>query len=258
MSSTHRRAQWAAVLPVLAVLAGLSLAGCGSGSGDDSGGSSSRSATATATPTPEKTPSGAELYARARTSALAAKSGRVRGEMVQDGESMTIDLFGLSDGTNQSFTMSVGTEGRATMLTVGGKTLMSADETFWTTQLDDAELAKLFVGKYVSVPAADAEELGRATLKDLLSELFAEKELTALEGANTRVEKATVDGQEVFTLQERVGGDGSSIVVSADGTATLLRIVGPKDSPGTLEFTEWNAVKPVAAPAAKDVITMPE
>jgi len=40
--------------------------------------------------------------------------------------------------------------------------------------------------------------------------------------------------------------------------SSLLRIVSVKVNPGTLDFTEWNAVEPISAPAASEVVKIPE
>lgn len=249
MNLSRRRVRVLAVAPFAAALI---LAGCGSESETPAGDSSSSTST---TEESKKTPSAKELYEQARTTALAAKSGRVKGQMTDDGQSMTIDLYGLADGTNQSFTFGQGDKGTATITTVDGKNYISADEAFWTSQAN-AEAAKLFKGKFVIMPADEADDMGETNLKDLLGEMFQDEEMGALQGANGKVEKTTVDGTEAYALSDKVGGDGASLVVTADGKATLLKIVGPKDSPGEMVFSEWDAAKTVEAPKADDVIDM--
>lgn len=251
MSMSSRRVLRAGIVPVVAALA---LAGCGSSdSGDTAGGSAGSPAKTTEAP---KKPSGAELVKQAKATALAAKSGRVVGSVTDEGKQMSIDLAGTLDGTNQALTMGMGGEGEATILTVGGKNYMTGDTTFWTTQAG-AEAAKMLDGKYVLVPAAEAKEMGDMKLKGLLDEIFAE-DMSALESANSKVEETTVDGQKAYTLSDRVGGGGASMVVTADGKATLIKLTAPKDEPGEMTFSEWNAAKPVAAPSADSIIEPPQ
>ena len=48
------------------------------------------------------------------------------------------------------------------------------------------------------------------------------------------------------------------MLVSADGKATVFKLVGPEDETGTLEFSEWNEVAKVAAPDPDKVINLPK
>ncbi|GAA4727411.1 hypothetical protein GCM10025782_27530 [Pedococcus ginsenosidimutans] len=255
MSRLSRRALGAGVVPLSVALA---LAGCGTETEPAAaGGSSKPSSSSSSTTTKAEPPSASSLYAKARKTALAAESGHIAGTMTNSGDKFTIDLAGTVDGTNQSLGLGRGADGKITILTVGGKNYLSATEDFWADQVG-AGPAKTLQNKFVILPAAQAKEFGDLTIKGLLTEMFEDKQLSVLDGANTRVEKTTIDGADAWKLTERSGGDGAALVVSADDKATLLRIEGPTDDPGRLDFSEWDEVPAVTAPAPSKVIELPK
>jgi hypothetical protein len=245
MRST-RRAFAALAFPLVTATA---LAACGSGDGDTTSSSTSSSSSTT---TEAKPPTAAELFDQARTAALAAKSAHITGSVTDDGKPMTVDLAGTTDGSNQ--TLELGLDGaKATILTVAGKYYLLADAKFWSKQLG-AEAAKLLDGKYVKIPAAEAKDFGDLTIKSLLTDLFDDKEVQkGLKAA--KVTKTTYDGGAAYSIADKTGGE---LVVSADGKATIFKIVGPSDDKGALEFSEWNKVAKVAAPNPSTVIDPPK
>lgn len=248
MSSSMRRASLAGLLSAVAALA---LTGCGSDAATPTSGSTS---TTTTTPSPT-TPSAGDLYSRARKSALAAKSGHLIGSFTEKGKTMNMDLAGTADGTNQSMKIKAA-EGEITIITASGKTYLMASQKFWKSQAG-APAAKMFKGKYVLLPATQAKEMGDQTIQKVLKDMFAEGDLSFLERANARVEKATVDGVDAWKLTEKVGGDGTAIFVSSDGKARLLKIDGGKSEPGAMTFSEWDAVPKITAPKASQVVKLP-
>ena len=256
MSVRPRRALAAGVVPLTVALA---LAGCGSEKQPADAGSRSKASASSSSTTTTKAepPSASSLYAQARKTALGAESGHIAGQMTDEGDTITIDLAGTVDGTNQSLELGQGADSKITILTVGGKNYLSATEDFWADQVG-AGPAKTLQNKFVILPAAQAKEFGDLTIKSLLTEMFEDKELSVLDSANTRVEKTTIDGADAWKLTERTGGDGAVLVVSADDKATLLRIEGPKDSPGRLDFSEWDKVPAVTVPAPGKVIELPK
>ncbi len=190
-----------------------------------------------------------ELYTKVRAASLAATSGHLSGTVTQDGEKMSIDVAGTADGSNQKRGVGVG-QGKAEILTVGGKHYMSGDKGFWTEQTGDAKAAKLLVGKYVQVSAADAKDLGDLTLGAMLKEMFAEKQLSTLEKLTSSVETRTEGGAQVWVAND---GSGSEIWVDPK-TEHLVKIVIAGDQAGSLDFDSWDAVKKVAAPPATKIV----
>ena len=100
--------------------------------------------------------------------------------MTQGGQKTSLDIAGTADGANRKLVVGVG-KGKAHILTVGGKYYMSGDRDFWTEQTGDSKAAKVLVGKYVQISAADAKDLGDLTLGAMLKEMFAEKQRSTLE-----------------------------------------------------------------------------
>jgi hypothetical protein len=238
------------------LLAATALAGCGSDKADPAS-SSSSSTSSSSTTTEAKLPTAAELFSQARTTALAAKSAHITGEVTDDGKPMTIDLAGTTDGSNQSLEIGIGKGAKATILTVGGKYYLLGNDEFWTSQ-GGASFAKLLSGKYVKIPAADAKDFGDMTIKSLLTEMFNDKEMQdALNSKDAKVAKATYDGAAAYSVTDPAGKEKGELIVSADGKATIFKISGTDKETGTLEFSEWNKVAKVAAPNPKTVISLP-
>ena len=235
---------------VAAVAIATSIAACGSSSP-----SAGKTGSSTSTPSPTKKPGAGAVYKQARQSALAAKSGHVSGTVSEEGSSTSIDLRGAVDGSNQKVTFAAPAEGTFTLLTVGGKNWVQGDKKFWTTNADAATATQL-TGKYVAVPASQAKDFGDTNLKGLLTEMFSDKSLSALESLATAVTETDVNGIKAYVLQDK-GTDDGQVFVTADGKAQLLKIVGPKDDAGTLTFSEWDAVPPFSAPPASQVVTSP-
>ena len=62
-------------------------------------------------------------------------------------------------------------------------------------------------------------------------------------GEATRTE---VDGRPVFVLGRE---GGARMWVAADGSGTLLRVVGPPTDPSDLTFTDWDRARTFTQPA---------
>jgi hypothetical protein len=88
------------------------------------------------------------------------------------------------------------------------------------------------------VVTLEVRQFGTVFLSDLDLELSAAREPSALRRSRTRVRHA-------------------QIYVSADGKARLLRIVSTKANPGTLDFSEWDAIPPISPPPASQMVKIP-
>lgn len=88
----------------------------------------------------------------------------------------------------------------------------------------------------------------------LLDQIFA-KDMSTASKLSTKVEKTNVNGVPAYLMTTK--SDGTKIYVTTDGKALLLRVEGSKSQPGTVDFTEWDAVAPVGPPPAGQVAAIP-
>lgn len=236
-------------------VAGVLLAGC---SGDpepvsSSGATSSAPTTdgsATPTASPSTTPTAesvAEVYRAARTASLSAESGRAVGTVTSDGTRLRIDLEGTADGGNQTVFITTPAGGTAEVRTVGDGYWVGGDEAHWTEITGDAKSAKALVGRYAPVAETDATELGSFTLRSILTDAFTWPDLALLESDTGEAPLTEVDGRPAYVLGQR---GGARLWVAADGSGTLLRLVGPKSEPTDLTFSKWGRATTFTEPPA--------
>ena len=165
--------------------------------------------------------------------------------------SLTIDVEGVANGSNQTVFITTPT-GTAQVLTVGEDYWLGGDEDFWVEQTGDAKAGAGMVGRYVPITESDATELGSFTLRSILTEKFALPEFAAFESDTTPAEATEVDGRAAYVLGEE---GGARLWVAADGSAALLRAVGPKTAPSDLAFSEWGRAQTFSPPAPSKVVS---
>jgi hypothetical protein len=191
------------------------------------------------------------VYRDARTAALSADSGRAVGRVVRDGARLGVDVEGQANGGNQKVLLTLPTGGTAEVLTVGDGYWLGGDAKFWTHQLGDAAAARAMRGRYASITESDATELGSFTLRTLLTDTFALPDVAALESDTDAAAQTDVDGRPVYVLG-RPGG--ARLWVAADGSGTLLRVVGPKSERSDLTFSQWGHATTFAEPPPAKVV----
>jgi hypothetical protein len=232
-----RRASYLA----LAVAVALGLSACSSNSTAKAKAPSSSTAGVTDN-------SATGLFQQVRKSSAAAKSVRVKGAIsngaTATGKSVTaqIDIAGDPAGKDSRAIINDGT-GVVELLTVGGKTYRKADTAWWTKNYS-AAAAKVLAGKYTLLSAGSAATAGIPTVAKLLDQIYA----SAAGNLNTNVVKTEIRGTPAYLVTTRT--NDTKIFVSADGKARLLRVEGSKGQLSAWDFTEWNAVPPLHAPAA--------
>lgn len=244
---------------VAAIVGSLLLGACSGGSGapsaaPSSSGSTTTTASGTSTPdSPEpEAPSAKEVWAKVRAKALAATSGTMTGSVDQAGSTMKVSITGATDGDPQHAVLDLGkTQGKATVLTVNGTYYMTGDDAFWTEQ-GGKDAATALKGKYVVIEEGAAKEMGDFRIGGILREMFSDPEMSSFESLVTPVEAGTVGDTKAWVLGKE--GQGQ-IFVSADGAYDLLKIVGPKTSPGEFTFSGWNVPPKLTAPAKKNIVT---
>ena len=237
----HRRTSYLALAAAIA----LGLSACASTTPTNKAKPISSSSATTA-------PDAAAVYQLMRTSAAAAKSVHIKGAFIEKGQKLQIDVAGDRAGTNTRVIVDDG-NGAVEILTVNGRFYLKADAAYWTK--NGSAAAKVAAGKYVTVPAGSAAGMDVFKVGTLLDQILA-KDMSNVQKLNTQVEETEVDGVSAYLMTDKIGGDGSRIYVSADGQARLIRIESPKGE-GLLNFTEWDAVAPVSAPPADQLVELP-
>lgn len=243
---------------VVVVCAGLVVGGCSRDGQVSETASPTASATASTsqTPTPTPTPSSSvpsvsEVYKQARTAALAAPSGHVVGTQTREGRAVTVDVEGNASGTNQTVFITTPEGGQAEVITVDADHWLGGDEAFWIEQTGDPGAGSDMVGKYVAISESDATELGSFTLRTMLAETFDLPEFAAMESDTSPVEEGVVDDRAVFVLGTP---GGAQLWVLADGSAAMVRAVGPKTAPADLVFTDWGRAQTFTPPPPSMVV----
>ena len=223
------------------------------GSATPSRSTSSAPATTSPSPTPSvpSVPSVSEVFRDARTASLSAESGHVVGTVKHDGAKLRIDVEGQANGSNQTVFITTPKGGTAEVLTVGDGWWVGGDEAHWTEITGDPKAATALVGKYAAVTESDATELGSYTLRTILTDAFAEPDIAVLESDTTPATETELDGRPAYLLG-RPGGP--RLWVAADGSGTLLRLVGPKSDPSDLTFTDWDRARTFTEPPPDEVI----
>jgi dipeptidyl aminopeptidase/acylaminoacyl peptidase len=233
----------------------LLAAGCSgeppaSGSTAPSPSTSSAPATTIPSPTPSA-PSVSEVFRDARTASLSAESGHVVGTVTSDGAQLRIDLEGRANGSNQTVFITTPKGGTAEVLTVGDGWWVGGDEAHWVEITGDPKAATALVGKYAAVTESDATELGSFTLRTILTDAFAQPELAVLESDTGAAAETEVDGRPAYVVGPP---EGPRLWVAADGSGTLLRLVGPKSDPSDLTFSDWGRARTFTEPPPDEVV----
>jgi hypothetical protein len=211
---------------------------------------SSTPATTSPSPTPS-VPSVSEVFRDARTASLSADSGHAVGTVTSDGARLGIDVEGRANGSNQTVFITTPKGGTAEVLTVGDGWWVGGDEAHWAEITGDPKAATALVGKYAAVTESDATELGSFTLRTILTDAFAQPELAVLESDTSAATETEVDGRPAYLLGQP---DGPRLWVAADGSGTLLRLVGPKSDPSDLTFTDWGRARTFTEPPPDEVV----
>lgn len=235
----HRR------LPAAALAAGaaLALAACSDGSPGPSGGGA-----ATPSPTsissaafPGKTPE--QILQAATTAARSAKSLRVKGSVVEAGDTITMDVLADTRGNS---TGSLKVLGGTLDLRVDGKQVyLRGDKAFWKKNAPEA--AELLTGAWMKTSTKNKDfaefiKLGQPQT------YFDDK--LAPRGSLSVIAGRPVDGVPTLGLRDRGAGPGSAtIYVATEGEPYPLLVVSGEEGETPLTFTDWNAPVTVKAPA---------
>jgi hypothetical protein len=242
------------VLAVLAaaIMGSTLLAGCGApppatqSAARSATQSAAQSAARSAAPRPA-----AQTLAEMRKAVQAASSVHLSGVLRNGGKPIGLNLGLIRSGEFSGTLTQNGIP--LTLIDAGGKVYVKATAAYLKELKAPASVCSVMCGKYVEVSPAQARSLSASLGMSALLASFTGK-LPQFANAGT----TTVGGREGQVL---LGPDGSRLVVAATGTpyplqATGKRSNGGKQSNGTLDFSQWNAVPRPTAPPASQVINL--
>ncbi len=216
----------AALAAVLA--AGLAAAGCSS--------------------SPAGSKPAAKLMPEVQAAAKAATSVHMAGAVNQGSQKATIDM----SFSGPSVAGTVGLNGASfNLLSLNGKTYIKLDAAFLKYAKAPASACATICGKYVELPAASASQItGSLSMKQLVNQVFSNKNVNSGAASGCDFTPATVNGQSVLQCHQGL----YTIDVAAHGKPYLLFFTGPHGQ--HIAFTDWNSVTMPAAPAASQVISL--
>lgn len=227
-------------ISIVAVLAALTLAaGCGGDDGADAADAFTKQ-------------SGNEIAEAAKADMKALKQVKYAGAITSDGAPFDLDVQASSEG---DCTGSIGVEGGSSeILSKDGEGWFRPDEGFWRVQApDQAEAIIAAVGDKWVVDT-DEQFTQFCDLDAFFDNIFSPDGST---GDYKKTGEEELDGQDVVKV-EKSGDKGSATgYVLVEGEHYLLKLERTEgDSPGSLEFSEFNEEFEVEAPAEDQVVDL--
>ncbi len=239
---------------------GVAAVALSSGSDDDTAGpppapSSSPSPTtssSTSPPTAFADQPAPDILSAAQSAMAGLDSVRISGDVLDGGDLLGVDLAITSSGDCDGTISSGG--GSAELRRIGGDTWFLADEAFWIASTDATQgplIAATVDGRWVSVPAADAEEF--ATVCDLDGLLSS----TTGTGVGRVLGPGTVEGRAVVRVETGgdPGGEAGVAAVAVDDPHYILEL--DNDSDGAFVFSDFDRPFAAQPPPSRDVFDLP-
>lgn len=217
---------------ITALAAIVLLGGCGGSSGGSTNGIEKLSAD--------------KALAKVKADVETVKSVHVKGNIVQSGNTLGLDVHaGDSEGEG---TLTVG-GGTVELKLVDGEAYLRGDEAALKSfGASDAELAAT-AGKWLKSSASGGEFASFSTFLDT-GQLFSS--LLQPNGTLETGELTTLDGKKAFTLIDtatEADGGGGTLYVAATGKALPLRIAKAGTEGGSVDFLDYDAELNVEAPS---------
>lgn len=207
--------------------------------------------TASGATSSEKVPEPGAILDRAKANALAAKSGAFSGTIQNNGSTMRIAFKGTTDGKTSDVEIEQKGLGTVRLISVDKAVYIQADETFWKDQGAPEEVQQAG-DKFVKAPAGAASMTDDLNLKSFLSKAFSSLDTSDING---EVGSETVNGVDCWVLTDKSGKANGAFYV-AKGTYQLVRFTGTQESPGQLDFSQWNEDLGITAPSPDEVLDL--
>lgn len=230
----------------------LGAAACSKSETPAAGSSSTAPATSAATSTGATAgdaPQASEILDKARTSALAARSGAFVGQIDQGGKTIKIDFKGTSDGKTADITIDMEGDGKARVISLTDAVYIQADAEFWKKQGAPASVQKAG-NKFIKAPTTAGAMTESLSLKTFLEKAFGAVKPSQLA---TDVASEDVGGVPCWVLTDKKGKAEGALYVSKD-KFEVVRFTGSSGSPGRLDFSKWNEDLGIKAPAASEIM----
>jgi hypothetical protein len=183
----------------------------------------------------------------------ALKSVRISGELVNDGEEISVDMALTTDGDCEG---TLGIQGGKTEIrSLGGETWMKPDAAFWEASAgEQAALIQGVVGDKWVVLGDDQDFAELCDLDELLEQMGDDEDDDKAEVEGTE----DVDGTEAVKVTgETDEGDPVTVWVAVEEPHHILKMeVDQGDEPGEIVFSEFDEELSVEAPADDEVIDL--
>lgn len=205
---------------------------------------------------PPSPPSAVSLFSDFRTSFGRAQSVRVTGHFRYHGHNVTLDVSAFWSGAMKGAIEEGGL--KAELLSAGGRTYLYIDKALinYESRLHNipASACALVCGKFIRVPDMLYSAFSLKRLNRVLAKLGPPISTRANKSGKKppapRVRLTTFDGQPAWELS----ADGIAVFIARNSASYVLGMVNRKS--GVVRFSEWNAIPPIRAPRADQVIRL--
>lgn len=198
------------------------------------------------------------IAAKAVEATRDADSMRMKGQVEESGQSMTIDMA-VDNQSNCQGTITQ--EGAKAEVRRTGQTLyLKGDEKYWQTSLKGQPGADTAVdkaaGKWVKIPGQDEQMAGMCDKQKLVAALDEDKsERQGMKKDGT----AEVDGTQAVKLTKASGDETHTLFVAAEGEPYILKsVVEGGQTPQTTTFSNYGDKVAPEQPADGDTVTIEE
>ncbi|MET9544686.1 hypothetical protein ABZY36_05110 [Streptomyces sp. NPDC006627] len=241
-----RASKVSGVIGIVGLSAAL-LTGCGDGG--DGGGSDK----------PFAKDSADQIAAKAVAATKKADSMRLKGDMRQDGRTVSLDLVVDQEKNCEGTVDSAGA--KAELRHMNGTLYVRGDEQYWKNSLknqpgSDKVMSKV-VDKWVKMPADDASTSGMCDKQGLIASMDEDK---STRKGMKKGDTTTVGGKEAIALKKQAsGGETHTMYVATEGEPYILRTtVKGGDEPNEATFSDYGKPVRPKAPSKGEVVDLKE
>lgn len=238
-----------------AALALAAVTACGSDGSDEGDHAGHEPA---AKPTGFAAKSGGEITVAAFDAMKKLHKFRVKGNLVDDGEHLNIDV--RADGSGRcAGSLGSPAGGTATFVSTKDATFLKANEKFWKANAGaDAEQTMKYLGdRWAKLPASE-EFATLCNISELLAKEADLDESDADDDAGVTVgDVSTVAGREVVEVSSKQSKESYTLLIATDEPHYIVQLVSttPGD-PGRIDFSGFDEQAPIKAPAAGEFVKM--